>query len=212
MQISHGAMLAIAEISLALYKTGNAEIISLYYATQDTTSLTSIVSNLPPRSLTTFGSEHAREAACHLITCLATTQIIPKEEHLLKDWKQVIQTSLERKEENVQEFAVLAFGAVAMYYGLEKEEVDVALKKIEIHNNPQKYGRRGYALALGMIDYTKHPEYLHDVLIQLCKASQYQEEHQPNDAESKRNAVLGLANIMQNLGDTIKSGKKLDIF
>jgi hypothetical protein len=170
MQVSHGAMLAIAEISLALYETGNPEIIAIYQQ-QDT--LKSIVSNLPPRSLTTFGSEHVREGACHLITCLSTTQLnVPP--NALADWKQVLQTSLERKEENVQEYAVLAFGAVAKTYGLEKEEVDLALKKIEIHYNPQKYGRRGYALALGTIDYTKHTEWLHDVLIQLCKASQYQ--------------------------------------
>jgi hypothetical protein len=76
----------------------------------------------------------------------------------------------------VQEYAVLAFGAVAKSYGLEKKEVDLALKKIEIHNNPMMYGRRGYALALGTIDYIKYQDWLHDVLVQLCNASLYQVE------------------------------------
>lgn len=171
MQVSHGAMLAIAEICLGLYETGDQDIIEKYR--QDNYSLTSIVSNLPPRSLTTFGSENVREGACHLITCLSITRINVKES-LTVGWKQVIQSSLERKEENVQEYAVLAFGAIAKSYGLQKSEVDIALKKTDIHNNPMMYGRRGYALALGTIDYSTHQEWLHDVLIQLCKASLYQ--------------------------------------
>jgi hypothetical protein len=169
MQVSHGAMLAIAEISLALYETGNADIISAYY--KDTSSLITIVSNLPPRSLTTFGSEHVREGACHLITCLSTTQLNPGTS--LADWKQIIHTSLERKEENVQEYAVLSFGAVAKNFGILESEIDQALLKIEIHN-PMLHGRRGYTLALGTLDYIKYSSSIHNVLTKLCKASQYQ--------------------------------------
>lgn len=168
MQVSHGAMLSIAEISLALYQTTNDETIKQRYA-QDALHLTSILSNLPPRSLTTFGSEHVREGACHLITCLATTGLNTDP----AAWKHLIHTSLERKEENVQQYAVLSFGAVAKTYGLTRDELDEALKKIDV-NNIMIHGRRSYGLALGTIDYCKYPDWVHDVIVQLCKASQYQ--------------------------------------
>lgn len=210
MQISHGSLLAIAEICLALYETENREILDQYHK-ELTSSLTSIVSNLPPRSLTTFGSEHVREGACHLITCLSITQIHLNEPSAA-DWKKIVQTSLERKEENVQDYAVAAFGAMAKSYGLRRDEIDMALKKIEVFNNPMMYGRRGYALALGTIDYSKHADWLHDVLVQLCQASLYQEDHQANDAEAKRNAVLGLTSIMKNLDDKLKSVITYDDF
>ncbi|KAI7897840.1 armadillo-type protein [Cokeromyces recurvatus] len=207
LQVSHGAMLAIAEISLALYETSNSEIISLY---QDNTSiLAPIVSNLPPRSLTTFGSEHVREAVCHLITCLSKTHL--EATHVLSDWKRVIHSSLERKEESVQAYAVLAFGAVAEAYGITEEEVDEAISKIDTAN-PNYYSRRGYTLALGTIDYNKYKSWLHKVVIQLCKASQVQENPIANDAEAKRNAVIGLNSIFCKLGVNLKAGLSYDDF
>ncbi|KAG2210327.1 hypothetical protein INT47_003312 [Mucor saturninus] len=200
MQVSHGAMLAIAEIALALYHTGKKDILSAYH--QDIASLTTVVSNLPARSLTTFGSEHVREGACHLITCLSTTGLNPGQS--LAGWKQIIHTSLERKEENVQEYAVLSFGAVAKNFGISSSEIDQALEKIEVRN-PMLHARRGYTLALGTLDYMKHSSSLHAVLTQLCKASQFQVDPQENSAKTKRNAVIGLTNIMLNLKDDLKT-------
>jgi hypothetical protein len=167
MQVSHGALLAIAETSLALWEVGT---VKEQYDTQ-ADALSSIIESLPPKSLVTFGSEHIREAACHLITCLSKTEL--KQVGKLEGWKKVVFGSLERKEENVQEYAVLAFGAVAKTYGISKEEVYHCLVQIEI-SNQMVYGRRGYALALGEIDYKLYPEWLHDVLVQICKATQAQ--------------------------------------
>lgn len=95
----------------------------------------------------------------------------------LDEWKQVIQTSLERKEENVQEYAVGAFGAVSCSYGVDRSEVDAYLKKIETTH--MMYGRRGYALALGTLDYNMEERYawLHDVVHKLGSASQIQVRH-----------------------------------
>jgi hypothetical protein len=167
MHTSHGAILAIAEIVLALYETNDQEIIHLYY--QNTSALAPLVANLPPKSLVTFGSEQIREAACHLITNLSKTQI--KADNSLDDWKKMIHSSLERKEESVHQAAVLAFGAVAATYGLNQTEMDLLLQKIEVQN---PYGRRGYSLAVGTINYTGHLDWLHSVIIKLCQASQVQ--------------------------------------
>ncbi|OBZ90614.1 Tubulin-specific chaperone D [Choanephora cucurbitarum] len=208
MQISHGALLAIAEISSALYHQQQPEITEQYY--QLSGSLEFIISQIPPKSLTTFGSEHTREAACHLMTCLSQTQLKISDDTLL-NWKKVIHTSLERKEESVQEFAVLAFGSVAKAFGFKKEELDMALKKVD-SQNINYYSRRGYALALGTIDYCAYPEGLHRVILQLCKGSQYQDNHNLNDAEAKRNAVIGLNNVLLGLGDRLKTAISLDDF
>ncbi|CAO0797055.1 unnamed protein product [Mucor circinelloides] len=209
MQVSHGALLAIAEISLALGETQDPNIVALYH--KNTTSmLAPIVSNLPPKSLTTFGSEHVREAACHLITHLSKTQLKIEQKHL-QDWKKLVHTSLERKEESVQGFAVLAFGAIAHSYGLQNEEIEQALKKVDIQH-ANYYSRRGYGLALGTIDYRQHLDWVHKVVTQLCKSSQVQENPVANDAESKRNAVIGLHDILNNLGDDIKSAVSFDDF
>ncbi|KAI8360820.1 armadillo-type protein [Blakeslea trispora] len=208
MQVSHGALLAIAEISLALYNQQQPEITEQYY--QLTPLLESTVNQIPPKSLTTFGSEHIREAACHLTTCLSQTQLKVSDNTLLV-WKKVIHTSLERKEESVQEFAVLAFGSVTEAYGFKKEELEMALKKID-SQNINYYSRRGYALALGTIDYRVYPEGLHNVVLQLCKGSQYQENHNLNDAEAKRNAVIGLNNLLLRLGDHLKTVISFDDF
>lgn len=169
MQISHGALLAIAEISLSLWQTNDPKVQELFY--QQAPLLVPILTNLPSRSLTTFGSEHIREAACHLISCLSATGIAF--DNYLPDVKKIIWSSLERKEENVQEFAVAAFGAVAKAFGIQRQEIEEGLIKIEV-TNPMYYARRGFTLALGTLDYEQYHEWLHDVLIQLCKASQVQ--------------------------------------
>ncbi|KAI9247117.1 armadillo-type protein [Helicostylum pulchrum] len=207
MQVSHGALLAIAEISLALYQTSNADILNRYH--QKTPLLTAIVANIPPKSLTTFGSEHVREGVCHLITCLSTTQLNAGTD--LSVWKHVVQTSLERKEENVQEYAVLSFGAIAKYYGLERVEFYHALKKVEVDHTVVR-ARRSYALGLGTIEYIKHKDCVHDVLVQLCKASLYRDDILENDALAKRNAVIGLTSILKNLGDELKAVVTYDDF
>ncbi|GAN10993.1 tubulin-specific chaperone D-like [Mucor ambiguus] len=209
MQISHGALLAIAEICLALVETKNAEIIALYHK-HTASVLAPIVSNLPPKSLTTFGSEHVREAACHLITHLSKTHLVIDPTHL-QDWKKLVHTSLERKEESVQGFAVLSFGALAQTYGLDNAEIEQALKNVDTQH-ANYYSRRGYGLALGTIDYRQHVDWVHQVVTQLCKSSQVQENPVANDAESKRNAVIGLHDILNSLGDDVKSAVSHDDF
>jgi hypothetical protein len=105
---------------------------------------------------------------------MARIHLIPDGGGCLDEWKQIIQTSLERKEENVQAYAVDAFGAVSCSYGVDRSEVDAYLKKIETTH--MMYGRRGYALALGTLDYNMEERYtwLHDVVHKLGAASQIQ--------------------------------------
>ncbi|CAO3634880.1 unnamed protein product [Cunninghamella echinulata] len=209
MQISHGAMLSISEICLSLWncRQQNNELNTLWNNNKPLLDkIELIIPQLPPRSLTTFGSEHIREAACQLIASMAQIQYTmsnDKKDSVLNNWKQVVQSSLERKEENVQEYAVNAFGALAKTYGLTTTEFDLCLKKVEVSS--MMYSRRGYALALGVLDYNENQDryvWLHKAIRQLGKASAIQIDHQSNDAEAKRNAIIGLTNILKNLIDT----------
>lgn len=172
MHVSHGSMLAVAEVCLALHQFPN-EMTRLCESQTDTSNaITSFMERLPPRHLTTFGSEHIREAACRLIECLALIQW--PSQTALEAWKRVVYSSLERKEENVQQHAVTAFSALAATYGIARHEIDLCLEKIVPSHFI--YARRGYALALGSLAYTT-PEainWLPDILDKLCLATQVQ--------------------------------------
>jgi len=106
---------------------------------------------IPAKNLTTFGSEHIREAACHLIACLAEAEIVTTNDADAQAWDQLISTSLKRKEENVQKSAVMAFGALARYKGIDEETVKECIDQTVATRH--LYGRRGYALALGAIPF-----------------------------------------------------------
>ncbi|KAI8140356.1 tubulin folding cofactor D C terminal-domain-containing protein [Fennellomyces sp. T-0311] len=222
MQVSHGAILATAEICLALKqcRDANPELEVYWQSKQQLIKeISSIPYRIPPRSMTTFGSEHIREAVCRLIECLAIVHVpnFPirndeKQQTTLDVWKNVVHSSLERKEENVQEFAVAAFGAIAATYGISRDELYVCLDKIA----PTRlmYARRGYALALGKVNYLVDDRipWLPDVVRHLCSAAQVQREQQANDAEAKRNAVVGLKDIVVSLGSDFKQGLSKDDF
>ncbi|KAI8059095.1 tubulin folding cofactor D C terminal-domain-containing protein [Gongronella butleri] len=203
MQIAHGALLALSEMCLALHETRQQQQQdALWHAHPElTTLLADIIAACPPKSLTTFGSEHIREALCQLVGHLARTQF-PATDAVLASWKQVVLSSLERKEEQVQQCAVDAYAALTQAYGMTRAELDAHLKKIDI--SLMIYARRGYALTLGTIDYNTPDRYawLHDVVYKLGLASKVQAEHHANDPESKRNAIVSLGGLLRQLDDT----------
>lgn len=108
--------------------------------------------------MTTFGSEKIREAACHLIACLAEAGVIATEADE-QAWDQMISSSLKRKEENVQKCAVAAFGALARFKGIDAETVKECIDQTILTRH--LYGRRGYALALGAIPFYIPANFVH---------------------------------------------------
>lgn len=126
--------------------------------------------------LDTFGSEHTREAACRLIECLSLVDL-PCDQETLEHWRKLVYTSLERKEESVQQFAVEAFSAFSATYGVDQQAIDICLDKIR--SSRMIYGRRGYALAVGKLSYIQQDRHgwLLQVLWSLCSAAQVQVFH-----------------------------------
>lgn len=126
--------------------------------------------------LDTFGSEHTREAACRLIECLSLVHL-PCDQEILDHWRKLVYSSLERKEESVQQFAVEAFSTFSATYGVDQQAIDVCLDKIR--SSRMIYGRRGYALAVGKLSYIQQErhQWLSQVLWSLCSAAQVQVLH-----------------------------------
>lgn len=82
-------------------------------------------------------------------------------------------SSLERKEENVQEYAVAAFRAISATYGISEQEKTICLDKIATAG--QMYGRRGYALALGTVSYRSEKKvWLPEIIDKMCAATRVQ--------------------------------------
>ncbi|KAL1931108.1 hypothetical protein VTP01DRAFT_10245 [Rhizomucor pusillus] len=195
---SHGSMLAIAEICLKLGEIENIKEDNALFK-----EIAGIVGRLPPKSLTTFGSEHIREAGCRLVECLSLIRL-PADDESLSCWKKLVYSSLERKEENVQEYAVAAFRAISATYGISEQEKTICLDKIATAG--QMYGRRGYALALGTVSYRSEKKvWLPEIIDKMCAATRVQQEQQANDAEAKRNAVVGLREIIVGLDQEFKA-------
>ncbi|KAG2186104.1 hypothetical protein INT43_002542 [Umbelopsis isabellina] len=243
--ISHGALLSVAEITLALSTSHSNVSDSKEFwkttANELSQQIVAIIGNIPTKNLTTFGSEKIREAACHLIACLAEAGVFVSEEDS-KCLKQLIASSLKRKEESVQQFAVSAFGTMARYNGFDADTVKDC--HLEVISSRHLYGRRGYALALGAIPFNLpvNYTYLPDVLSALCSTMtikvidgsifaicgimivrlmliiaslvypKQQDSPQENDAETKRNAIISIQNIIKQLGDQIKTAIPKEIF
>ncbi|RUS22812.1 hypothetical protein BC937DRAFT_86672 [Endogone sp. FLAS-F59071] len=207
MNTSHGALMAVGEICMSLYECRDGDAdgywVTRYHETVQ--NISAIISHFPPSMLTTFGSEHIREAACHLITCLSRSNW-PVDMNTLTSWKAVIHTSLERREENVQEHAVGSFGAITRQYGVSGDEIRQCVATVEPSRNVSKFTRRGYALALGTVDYKAIPEWLDFVVEGLSRAAAVNEDNLINNAEVKRNAVLSLIQIVENLGFDFRTG------
>lgn len=103
--------------------------------------------------------------------CLALIKLPLSESQ--PSWKKLVYSSLERKEENVQEYAVAAFRAISASYGITDEEKTICLDKIATAG--QMYGRRGYALALGTVSYrAERKAWLPEIIDKMCAATRVQ--------------------------------------
>ncbi|RUP45119.1 armadillo-type protein [Jimgerdemannia flammicorona] len=221
MNTSHGALMAVGEVCMGLYQCRETDA-NGYWVTrypETVQNISAIISRLSPSMLTTFGSEHMREATCHLVTCLSQSNWPAGPNDTLASWKAVIHTSLGRKEENVQEHAVRAFGAIARRYGVSGDELRQCVTIVLPSRNVSKFMRRGYALALGVVEYNKMMEcaslngmsvvgktyHLSSGLVSFLLVNK--EDNLINNAEVKRNAILSLTQIVGMFANDFKTGR-----
>lgn len=127
---------------------------------------------------------------------------------MLTSWKKIIETTLDRIEEPLQKLASETFKALVAQYGISEAEITYAMSKVA--PGAERLGQRGHALALGEIDYRvpQNAKWIGKVVEALAKNAD------PNlvnetvaDAESRRNALFAVTNIVRVLDDSYRNGK-----
>ena len=174
-----------------------------------------MVSSTPEFTLSGFGSEQTRQALCVYITCLAEAAWplgdSANQAAVLESWKGIIYTTLERVEESLQKLASGTFRALIGQYGITETEFEQCLARIR--PGAEYLGQRGFALALGEIDY-RDARYF-GYATRVVESLDVTANHIPVavggaevrlDAESRRNAVNSVTNIVKVLGADYKRG------
>ncbi|KAJ3045625.1 hypothetical protein HK097_001161 [Rhizophlyctis rosea] len=209
--IRHGCLLAVGEICLAWADVKKKEgSIGDFWTNEEYSDvilpISKILTTLPSTHLDGFGSDQTRVAVCHLITCIASTPwptSIPTLPTFFPTIWNIVNTSLERREEVVQEGASLAVAALSGWCGVEERIVKGWVEGIKV-GNWNRFERRGCALALGKLRVGVLKGFVGEVLEGLCRACVVQEDKLKNDAEARRNAVHALTDVVCAFGSEYK--------
>ncbi|KAF9581923.1 hypothetical protein BGW38_000889, partial [Lunasporangiospora selenospora] len=197
----HGGLIALGRTCKAIKKHSKQPLEEILSA-ETLKKIAETASSIPEFALSGFGSEHVRQALCVHMTCLAEASW-PLEPSVVRGWKTLIDSTLERIEEPIQKLASETFRAVVAEYGISVEEFEHLLRRTS--PGADRVGQRGFALALGEIDYKK-PEYAAWVsrvidTLKVCANHKTAIAADAADSEAKRNAIRATSNIMEVLGD-----------
>ncbi|KAF9924456.1 hypothetical protein FBU30_005578 [Linnemannia zychae] len=203
--IRHGALIALGRTCKAV-KAHSDIPVEDRIAPEVLQAIAQVVPSTPEFTLSGFGSEHTRQALCVYITCLSeaawplgdsVTQAAT-----LESWKNIVYTTLERIEEPLQKLASETFRALVGQYGVDEPQFEQCLARIR--PGAEYLGQRGFALALGEIDY-RDARYS-SFTTRVIDALDITTNHIPitiggvevkSDAESRRNAINSITNIIR---------------
>ena len=213
LNIRHGAVLGVAELTLALARV-NAELTALT-ATQDSLEkLQTIVSAMEKKRLYRGrGGEIMRSAVCRLVECISLAKIplTVKQQVQLLD---CVDASIPHPSETIQKDACAALQRLLVTYfkvnaetgpsaRLQSRVVDKFVQTVLSSDNPA--ATRGYTAALGYLPaklLAPSVSVLESVLSCLIRASHYQKARVggESDAETRRNALVSLIRIAGEVG------------
>ncbi|RKO90123.1 tubulin folding cofactor D C terminal-domain-containing protein [Blyttiomyces helicus] len=210
----HGALLAVGEICVAWSSLRRVNIAVEEWWTPTELErfikpILAIIPTYPQSHLDNFDGDLTRIACCNLIAC-ATAARLPLPEVTLASWWSLIDSTLTRRMEQVSAAAAAVVGPL----GLRVESVDPAriARWVDIVSRPpvgvgdaDRFARRGFALGLGAVPGVLLGADVERVLLALGVAAGLMEVKTLNDAETRRNAVKGLTNIMLSFGDDLES-------
>ncbi|KAF9354091.1 hypothetical protein BGX26_008096 [Mortierella sp. AD094] len=195
--IRHGALVALGKTCKAV-KAYSELPLDQRISPVTLQDIAAVVPSIPEFTLSGFGSEHVRQALCVHITCLSEAgwpiENISTPTPVLDSWKAIISSTLERIEEPLQKLASETFKALVAQYGISESEFEKYLARIA--NGAERLGQRGFALALGEIDYRDehHAQWIPKVVQALSKVVLATEVADP---EARRNAVNAITNIIK---------------
>ncbi|KAJ3414764.1 hypothetical protein HDV05_006103 [Chytridiales sp. JEL 0842] len=233
-----GSILAIGEICLAWSTIRRGDGVrgdsAAWYTDEELETLIKPISNIvplyPPHLLETFGSDLTRIALCHLVSCVAQsdwplnleTSPVPLSTTTpshLKSWWTLVHSSLERREEPVQESGAVACASLSTFcWSSQSSHLPLAqfaqsiLDGLAPNRNPVV--RRGYAMAVGKLGKGMtgvYAEALVRPLIGMLKGIRVK-DGVVTDAEGRRNAVLGVTGLILGLEGGVKDAITKPLF
>ncbi|ODQ54812.1 hypothetical protein SAICODRAFT_69989 [Saitoella complicata NRRL Y-17804] len=158
--------------------------------------IVALVGGLPPYLRKGVHSGMMLTATCVLITALADAGVDVGETGR-KEWLKLVHLTLAKSDESTQEAGAHATRAVFAAWDLWIE-IAVFVKCIDVRSSREV--RRGYAKALGVIAWDKHPNEVGRVVRALLKATEIEENEFVNDGEARRDATHALALILKSAG------------
>ncbi|KAI5607304.1 tubulin-specific chaperone D [Silurus asotus] len=204
----HGAILACAEITHALYKLAaqSNRSVTDFLSTESIQGLKAIHQTLSDRKqYRGFGGELMRPAVCLLIEKLSLSRMPFKDDPVIDGWKSLIDDSLNAKQ-SIQEAAVSALAALCQeYYQLQPGKADTHTQEQFVSRyllglrSAEVQLRCGCALALGSLPVFMIHNRLQQVLDGLQNACRYTQK-EDGFAESRRDAASALAQVCVSVG------------
>ncbi|XP_017556029.1 tubulin-specific chaperone D [Pygocentrus nattereri] len=203
----HGAILACAEITHALYKVGaesNRPVTDLL-SSDSIQGLKGIHQKLSDRKqYRGFGGELMRPAVCALIEKLSLSKMPFKEDPVISGWQSLIDDSLSGKQ-SIQEAAVSALAALCEeYYQLQPGVADTHMQEqlvsqyLAALRSPEVLTRCGCALALGSLPRFMIHSKLQQILDSLQEACRMTQKE--GFAEARRDAATAMARVCVTAG------------
>lgn len=206
LEIRHGSLMAIGEIARALQKD------SLESKSHLVGSVGELLLDYPIEFLESFGSDLNRFAICRHIECLALA-CWPVSSQMVSIWMNMLETSLAKKDESLQNQSSLAIGALSVSYGIDQKVLERFLKIAS--SSDHQLGRRGYSLVIGELSPTIMESYHSQILETLSVASKitvfllnylsYKNTQSLNDVETRRNALQSLTKFLTKANNYPKS-------
>ncbi|KAM9493973.1 tubulin-specific chaperone D isoform 1-T4 [Clarias gariepinus] len=208
MHSRHGAILACAEITHALYKVAaqNNRPVTDFLSSESIEGLKAIHQTLSDRKqYRGFGGELMRPAVCVLIEKLSLSRMPFKDDPVINGWQSLIDESLNAKQ-NIQEAAVSALAALCQqYYQIQPGLADTHMQEQLLRQyltglkSTDVQMRCGCALALGSLsDFMIHNklQQVLDGLREACRLTQ----KEGGFAEARRDAASALAQVCVTVG------------
>ncbi|XP_076866238.1 tubulin-specific chaperone D isoform X2 [Brachyhypopomus gauderio] len=200
----HGAILACAEVTHALYELGRQSNrpVTEFLSADTVQALRGIHQKLSDRKqYRGLGGELMKPAVCVLIQKLSCSKMPFRGDPVISDWQSLLDESLSAKQ-NIQEVAVTALTALCQeYYQVEPGQANTDIQErlvgryVDALRSAEVQSRSGAALALGALPPFMIHHKLQQILAGLQEACKLE-----GFTEARRDAATALARVCVTVG------------
>ncbi|KNE70443.1 hypothetical protein AMAG_14573 [Allomyces macrogynus ATCC 38327] len=192
LNVRHGAMIALAEIMQA----ARDQVAPDHVAT-----IVAGIQAIPSVWMTTFGSETTRAGVARLVEALG--QVTNLDEPTASALLTILESSLKRKEEPLQAETARATAAIVRHFDRDRLAACLHHWAKMVRPTGEAFTRRGFALALGAAPLLEGDEELVAFTARTLIAATEQPTKPSIDAETKRNALQALGQVLERYGTAL---------